>query len=627
MTAAQSERETLRSLLADLRRLSERFHADSISRSAGELCSRLERSRFHLVVAGQFKRGKTTLLNALLGRELLPAAVLPLTSAVTMLHYGPEIQAEIVLESGARLPIRTEQLAEFVTERGNPKNFRRVSWAEIACPNDFLREGLVLIDTPGIGSVYKHNTQVTCDFLPRIDGAIFVTSPEPPLGEVELQFLKELKERSGRLFLVLNKADQMEPRELAEVLAFTREAAQEDRIFAVSARLALEAKLRADSALLESSGLPAFEKELQRFLHREKNQVLLASVLRGARQQMADLRLELSLEIQAARLPVQELDAKASELQRELQHARQQQEESSLLLHGAIDRLRAWVDAEAARFAAAEAGPLSAAVEAYWRQACGLPRNQFAKSMDGFVQRAILERCDAWRGVLEPAAAAQLREITGRFEERTNKLIRSVCEIAGRLFGISVPELAAGGELIGMEGSGYYTDPLLDWGLGSAPLLLPPPLFRQYLLRRLRRAAPAELERNSNRVAIDLKRRLEKSVALFQEAMNRRLEETVQALERALASAVERRQASAAEAGAGLEELTSGICELERLAERAGRLDAAATIAAGSGSESYQSSRQPRAAQRSCGERSRVERRLSPCARVDPGAERGASNV
>ncbi len=508
-----------------------------------------------------------------------------------MLQYGPEIRAEIVLESGARLPIRTEQLAEFVTERGNPKNYKRVSWAEVACPNDLLREGLVLIDTPGIGSVYKHNTRVTCDFLPRIDGAIFVTSPEPPLGEVELQFLKELKERSGRLFLVLNKADQMEPRELAEVLAFTREAAQEDQIFAVSARQALEGKLRADSPLLESSGLPAFENEIRRFLKHEKSQVLLASVLRSARQQMADLRLALSLEIQAARLPVEELDAKASELQRELQHASQEQVDSGLLLRGAIDRLRAWVDAEAARFAAAEAGPLSAAVEAYWRQACGLPRNQFAKSMDGFVQRAILERCDAWRGVLEPAAAAQLREITGRFEERTNKLIRSVCEIAGRLFGISVPELAAGGELIGMEGSGYYTDPLLDLGLGSAPLLLPGPLFRRSLLRRLRRAAPAELERNSNRVAIDLKERLEKSATLFQEAMNRRLEETVQALETALATALERRQASAAGASAWLEELTSGISELESVASRVVRLNAAGTIAEGSGSASCHSSR------------------------------------
>src|SRR5579884_3269225 len=104
MTAVPSERETVLSVLADLRRLSERFHADSISRSAAELCSRLEHSRFHLVVSGQFKRGKTTLLNALLGRELLPAVVLPLTSAVTMLQYGPEIRAEIVLERAPAYP-------------------------------------------------------------------------------------------------------------------------------------------------------------------------------------------------------------------------------------------------------------------------------------------------------------------------------------------------------------------------------------------------------------------------------------------------------------------------------------------------------------------------------------------
>jgi GTPase Era involved in 16S rRNA processing len=217
-----------------------------------------------LVVAGQFKRGKTSLLNALLGQELLPVAVLPLTSVVTMLRFGQQIQAEIVFESGNRLPIPVEDVAAFVTESGNPRNHKHVSRAEVSCPNEYLGEGLVLIDTPGIGSVYSHNTQVTYDFLPRIDGAIFVTSPEPAISEVELQLLNELKDRAEGLFLVLNKADQVGPRELAEVLDFTRQAAKEASIFAVSAKRALEAKLRGDPALLESSGLPALEAELWR---------------------------------------------------------------------------------------------------------------------------------------------------------------------------------------------------------------------------------------------------------------------------------------------------------------------------------------------------------------------------
>jgi hypothetical protein len=275
--------------------------------------------------------------------------------------------------------------------------------------------------------------------------------------------------------------------------------------------------------------------------------------------------LGLAVEVQAERLPAEQLEAKAFELQRELQRARQEQEDSGLLLRGGLARLRTWVEAEAARFAAAEAGPLSAAVEAHWGQARGLSRGQLAKSMDEFLGRTIRLRCDAWRRSLEVSAAEQLREATARFEERTNELIRSVHETAGKLFGVALPELTASGELVEIEASGYYTDRLLDWGLGRAPLLLPGGLFRRYVVCRLLQAAPAELERNANRVAADLKKRLEKSVALFQEAMGRRLEETIQAMQGALASATARRQASAAEAAPRLSELTAGVRELDRL--------------------------------------------------------------
>jgi hypothetical protein len=121
------------------------------------LLSRLAEDRFHLVVLGQFKRGKSSLINAVVGRELLPTATVPLTSVVTALRYGPA-ERVLIKHQGAVLPeaVPPSRLAELITERGNPRNEKRILSAEIEVPAPFLRRGLRFIDTPGIGSIHDH---------------------------------------------------------------------------------------------------------------------------------------------------------------------------------------------------------------------------------------------------------------------------------------------------------------------------------------------------------------------------------------------------------------------------------------------------------------------------------------
>lgn len=138
---------------------------------------------FNLVVAGQFKRGKSSIINALLGAELLPVGVVPLTSVVTILSAGEVTQVEVAFEDGRIEAAAVEQLAEYVTEKGNPKNVKAVREVHIRHPSAWLRGGVRLIDTPGIGSVYRHNTDVAYGFLPKADAVLFVLSVDQPLGQ------------------------------------------------------------------------------------------------------------------------------------------------------------------------------------------------------------------------------------------------------------------------------------------------------------------------------------------------------------------------------------------------------------------------------------------------------------
>jgi ribosome biogenesis GTPase A len=174
-----------RQLPLDISRLSALLdRAKAIStvdvRARDVLAARLLDRSFNLVVVGEFKRGKSTLINALLGRDLLPTGVIPLTSVVTVLQFGMDAAASLIFDDGHTETVSFDKLPEFVTERGNPKNVRGVREAHVMLPAPCLMDGIRVIDTPGIGSMHTHNTDLTYRYLPQADAVIFVASADQP---------------------------------------------------------------------------------------------------------------------------------------------------------------------------------------------------------------------------------------------------------------------------------------------------------------------------------------------------------------------------------------------------------------------------------------------------------------
>lgn len=160
-----------------------------------EILVHLAEDRFNLTVVGQFKRGKSSLMNAIMGRDLLPTGLLPLTSAITTLCYGPSERVVLRRKGWALQPeIPLSELPQYVTERGNPGNEKGLLEARVELPVPFLRRGLHFVDTPGVGSAKLENTQTTYEFLPQADAVIFVTSVEAPLSEAEEVFLRDVRQ-------------------------------------------------------------------------------------------------------------------------------------------------------------------------------------------------------------------------------------------------------------------------------------------------------------------------------------------------------------------------------------------------------------------------------------------------
>lgn len=252
-----------------------------------DLMVRLAEDRFNLVVVGRFNRGKTSIMNAILGSSRLPVGIVPLTSVITTVSYGSEDQA-VLRFAGSRLSsdIPLAALAEYVTQTGNPGNFRGVRIAEVKLRAEILRRGFHFVDTPGLGSAIIENTATTQAFLPEADAFLLVTSYDSPVTEEEMDFLQKASGSRRRVFVVVNKQDTVIAEDRETVLEYIRDRLKsifgEDspRLFSVSANEALDAKLKADIPRLEKSGLPAFENALVAFLIAEKSVQFLQQMCR-----------------------------------------------------------------------------------------------------------------------------------------------------------------------------------------------------------------------------------------------------------------------------------------------------------------------------------------------------------
>ena len=123
-----------------------------------------------LVVMGEVKKGKSSLINALLGvRDLVPVSTDVATSTIYKICYGNQLAYKVFFTRESKKEsciITKEQLESFGTETGNPGNEKQVDFIQVFVPSPFLKEGLVIIDTPGLGGLYKQHKRITYEYVP-----------------------------------------------------------------------------------------------------------------------------------------------------------------------------------------------------------------------------------------------------------------------------------------------------------------------------------------------------------------------------------------------------------------------------------------------------------------------------
>ena len=209
----------------------------------------------------------------------------------------------------------------------------------------------MIIDTPGVGSTLQHNTEAALQVLPECDAALFVISADPPITEVELDYLRRLKSKTARVFFVLNKADYLKPADKRSVIEFLQKVLAEKslietdgRIFCISARDGLAAKQNGNDQALEMSGIAGLEEHLVRALASEKIRWLEDAVRSKAADILAQASAELGLRVRALNMPIEELAAKSDEFGQALLAIEEQRRITRDLLAGDHRRLREALD-------------------------------------------------------------------------------------------------------------------------------------------------------------------------------------------------------------------------------------------------------------------------------------------
>jgi GTPase Era involved in 16S rRNA processing len=274
----------------------------------------------NFAVIGQFKRGKSSFINAILGKEILPTAVIPLTSVITLVKYSDYFYSKVYFEDGHCAEIKSNELKSYIAESENPKNIKKVKYIEIGYPNELLKKGMMFIDTPGIGSLHLNNTSSTYEYLPKIDAAIFITSSDPAFSEAEMKLLNEVSGITENIFFVLNKIDYLNEKEINEVIAYTIKHLKiyythnNITVFPVSSKNALNSKIRNDNLTIEKSGIMNFENYLLEYFTNEKENILINSVQRQLLNLTTEIEMAIELEAKSLLLPIEELKIKQKTL-------------------------------------------------------------------------------------------------------------------------------------------------------------------------------------------------------------------------------------------------------------------------------------------------------------------------
>lgn len=326
MSTYREQKKQINSTFQQVQALAIQRERKDIAKSLDDSATQFNEGKLTVVVAGEFKQGKSCLINALINeKDLFPVDIDIATNLVSTITYGQEERISVVLEGQENSKkITRAEISEYVTEQKNKKNHKKAQLLEIESPNPQLKEGLVLFDTPGVGGLNIEHTAISYTIVTNADVVLFVSDILKPYQVRELEFIKKINRDCQTILFIITKKDlgnyqsivTSNTEKLVKTLGWTEE---QIKLIPVSSHAKLAYLETKDEEDLTESNFETLENYLWHILEQQRGSILSLRALTVMKQALTQIRSPVEAEWNALQQSPDEL----AKLEQELEETQQ----------------------------------------------------------------------------------------------------------------------------------------------------------------------------------------------------------------------------------------------------------------------------------------------------------------
>lgn len=516
--------------------------ADGIARAdffseLDELELKLKQEKLYLVVVGLFKRGKSSLINAIIGKPLAPVAVTPVTAIITLFEYDSEKNYSVIhFKDGSVEEERQEEISRYVNEDENPANEKQVQVVSIFDDASVLRS-VSLVDTPGIGSSFEHNTTTTLQFIPKIDAALFLLSADMPVSRLDTDFLKELRKTVPKIVFVMNKKDLLSESDLKKLMRHNITTIAEVMELPVEKINCIVVSAREYEQGNAGSGISRLMEEIQSIATHEKPALLRQAALKRYHWLHRQLLMQMKLRSDSLLMPLHQLKEKQEKLDSSIALMQDQREEFEDIIRGKIKLLQNHIDAVISNESAMIKNEIS--LELDHRDNILQPEVLSATQQE--LNQLLITRSESIKTALEQHTREQFRSLLQQYGARSQTFLNELATHLHSLLGISFDMIADRFDL------NVYTSFYLSFDSGISAIrpgnsvltrLLSASSRKKRLINALKEHYNNLVIRNSASIAYDLVYKIQESFRKFNYDLNNRLQELLESIREIIAHTI-----------------------------------------------------------------------------------------
>ncbi len=530
--------------IQNLKEIAENSNPKTLVKEMDTLYLKHREERFYVAILGLFKRGKSTIINALLNQQVLPSDVIPVTSIITLIAHSDRTSAEVYFSNGDILPADISAIEDYVSEEKNPENEKEIDFVKIFHPASILKN-MLIVDTPGMGSVLPHNSETTKSFIPKIDTALYVLSADIPISQTDIEFIKDLKQEVPKLLFVLNKVDLLNETDLQKMIEHNLFALNKIMDISRDELITISAKFYDKP----EGNINQLSSRLTELARAEKKELLMESVVKRYEFLRNQLKNEIQLILKLKLMPLDVLEEKKNMLQSSVKIMTQQKEEFESIMDGKIKSLQRYI-----RQKINEEAHLLVEMVNSQISAVSTPDEQHILRLNETLKSLLLTKLETIKGSLEEKTKESFEELliqtAGKSESFLNELSTNLDTYLGMDFKLISEKFD-----LDVYTSFYLTvRSSTNSRIWKSPILhklLPEQVRKKLLFRKLQDHYKNIIIRDTSAIGYDLQYKVQESFRKFNYDLNNRLQELLENLQTkiddTIASKKRNEQASEAE--------------------------------------------------------------------------------